>query len=234
MSPTRNYSGASALDSPGFTMVELLIGLVLAMFLTAAMLLSYTFLVRSLIRSSNQQQLEAQSRRALQMLTKDVHMADQIAYTYDPTKDITQNSTWQTMPAAEQVTFRLSVLNDSGGTYIYAVTYVYDANAGTLTRTVSVSSGSSSGTPPSGFNANSLTLLGDPTDPSVARTRVSNFIFNYLDKQGSQVDTSYSLRIKQIEVSGFIVTRGAPAVGTQSSYTGASARLILRSKHLVN
>ncbi len=68
MSPTRNNSSAGAPDSPGFTMVELLIGLSLAMLLTAAMLVSYTFLVRSLIRSSNQQQLEAQSRRVFRLL----------------------------------------------------------------------------------------------------------------------------------------------------------------------
>jgi hypothetical protein len=206
-------------------MVELLIGLFLAMLLTAAMLLSYTFLVRSLIRSSNQQQLEAQSRRALQVLTKDVHMADKIASAYDPAMDITQDSTWQTMPAAGQVTFRLSVPNDSGGTYIYAVNYVYDTNAGALTRTVS--SGISSGTPPSDLNANPLILLtGLPkADPLWSG-------FSYFDQQN--LPATNTLGIKRIEVSNFTVSAGTAITGTQSSYTGASARLVLRSKHLVN
>jgi len=236
MSPTKNYSGAGALDSPGFTMVELLIGLVLAMLLTAAMLLSYTFLVRSLIRSSNQQQLEAQSRKALQMLSQDVRMADKIAFAYDPTKDITQDSTWQTMPTARQVTCRLSVPNGSGGTYIYAVTYVYDTNAGVLTRIVS--SGTSSGTPPSGFNANSLTLLtGLPkADPLTGLPKVGDpplwSGFSYFDQLN--LSAINLLCIKKIEIGSYTLTTGSPSAGTQSTNTSAPARLVLRSKHLVN
>jgi len=217
-------------------MVELMIGLFLAMLLTAAMLLSYTFLVRSLIRSSNQQQLEAQSRRALQMLSQDVHVADKIASAYDPTKDITQDSTWQIMPTARQVTFRLSVPNGSGGTYIYAVTYVYDTIAGALTRTVS--SGISSGTPPSGLNASPLTLLtGLPkADPLTGLPKAGDpplwSGFNFFDHQNLPATNTFG--IKQIEASNFTVSAGTATIGTQSSYTVASARLVLRSKHIVN
>ena len=108
------------------------------MLLTGAMLSSYTFLVRSLIRSSNQQQLEAQSRRAMQILSQDVRMAtDMPPPTIRPNH--AHDPTWQTMPTARQVTCRLSVPNGSGGTYIYAVTYAYDTNAGVLTHTVSYS-----------------------------------------------------------------------------------------------
>ena len=92
-------------------MVELMIGLVLAMFLTAAMLVSYTFLVRSLIRSSNQQQLEAQSRRMLQLFTKDVHMATNVPSS-----------------SASQVILRLP--NGSSSTSFFDVAYAYDASAG--------------------------------------------------------------------------------------------------------
>ena len=95
---------------PAFTMVELLIGLSLAVLLTAAMLLSYTFLVRNLIRSSNQQQLEAQSSRFFQMLGKDVHSTTNVsAY------------------SASSVALVMPNLS--------TVTYNYNALAGTLTRT---------------------------------------------------------------------------------------------------
>ena len=199
MSPTRNNSSADALDPPGFTLVELLIGLFLATILTLAMLLSYTFLVRSLIRSSNQQQLEAQSRRALQMLGQDVRAATSV-----PSFSLSQDNS--------QIILRLP---NGGSTVDVTYSYVYDTNAssGTLTRTVG------SGSP--------LTLL-----TGIARLPSSQSFFNCLDKQGLSV-TTYPLGIKQIEVNGFTLTRGTATIGTQSSYTGASARLALRSKHLV-
>jgi len=180
-------------------MVELLIGLFLAMLLTAAMLVSYAFIVRSLIRSSNQQQLEAQSRKALQMLSQDVHAATDV-----PSFSLSRDSS--------QIILRLP---NGGGTVDVTYSYTYDATAvsGTLTRTVSGST---------------LTLL-----TGIARLPSSQNFFNCLDKQGLSV-TTYPLGIKQIEVSGLTTTCGAPSVGTQSSYTGASARLVLRSKHLVN
>lgn len=180
-------------------MMELLIGLFLAMLLTAAMLLSYTFLVRSLIRSSNQQQLEAQSRRALQTFAQDVRMATNV-----PSFSLSQDSS--------QITLRLP---NGGGTVDVTYSYAYDATAGsgTLTRTVSGST---------------LTLL-----TGIARLPSSQNFFNCLDKQGLSV-TTYPLGIKQIEVNSFTLTCGTAIAGTQSSYTGASARLVLRSKHLVN
>jgi type II secretory pathway pseudopilin PulG len=200
MSPTRNNSSAGALDSPGFTLVELLIGLVLAMFLTAAMLLSYTFIVRSLIRSSNQQQLEEQSRRALQMLSQDAHVATDVL-----SFSLSQDSS--------QITLRLP---NGGSTVDVTYSYAYDtaAGSGTLTRTV--------------VPGSRLTLL-----TGIARLPSAQNFLNCLDKQGLSV-TTYPLGIKQIEVSGFTVTGGNPLTGTQSSYTGASARFVLRSKHLVN
>ncbi len=218
------------LDPSGFTMVELLIGLVLAMFLTVAMLLSYTFLVRSLIRSANQQQLEAQSRRALQMLSQDVLMATDV-------------------PSSSVSHVILRLPNGSSGTSFFDVAYAYNANAGDYQVTLLMTDGTTTVTLPYTTKAGTLTriyayyssgnpklklltLLGDPPDSIVAQTRVSNFSFNYLDKQGSLVDASYPLRIKQIEVSGFTVICGNLLTGTQSSYTGASARWVLRSKHL--
>ena len=188
-------------------MVELLIGLFLAMLLTAAMLVSYTFLVRSLIRSSNQQQLEAQSRRTLQMFAQDVRMAT----------DLTSFSTSSTSNQTTILTSGVTLLMPDSSTVNYTYTYIYPVNnpaagTGTLTRTAA---------------ASSLTLLTGVIYPT------TQGFFTYYDKQGLPV-TTYPLGIKQIEVNSFTLTCGTATAGTQSSYTGASARWVLRSKHLVN
>jgi type II secretory pathway pseudopilin PulG len=227
MSPIKSHSRARWPDSRGFSLVELMVAMSLAMMVIAAILSSYTFLGRNLVRYANQQQLEVQSRRALQMFTSDVHMANRVAYAYDTTKDITQDSTWQTLPTSSQVTFRLSTPDASGGTFVYAVTYAYSTAAGTLTR--SVSSGVGSGSPPASFNATSLTLLsglpksGDPGGVWAG--------FKYLDSQGWTVTGSnYPFRIKQISMGAFTLTNGTGSAGTQSRLVGASARVVLRNK----
>ena len=220
MSPTRNYSRALALGSQGFTLVELLVATSIATVLIAGMLSSYLFLGRNLVRDTNRQQLETQSRNMLQTFARDVGVAVQVARAYDSATDITQPSSWQTMPTSGQVAFRMSVRNDSNNQYQYAVTYTYDPNADIVTRVVS--SGLNSGTPPSNFNANNLILL----------THASSFSFNYLDRAANTA--SNQLGIKQIEVASFTLTNGTAATGTQSTFTGASGRLVLRNQHLVN
>jgi prepilin-type N-terminal cleavage/methylation domain-containing protein len=220
MSPTRNYSRALALGSRGFTLVELLVATSIAMVFIAGMLSSYLFLGRNLVRDTNRQQLEAQSRNMLQTFARDVGVADRIAGAYNSADDITSDSSWQTMPTSSQAVFRMSAPNGSGGTYRYAVTYAYDPNADTVTRVVS--SGLNSGIPPSNFNANNLVLL----------MHASSFSFNYLDRAANTA--SNQLGIKQIEVASFTLTNGTATTGTQSTFTGASGRLVLRNQHLVN
>lgn len=220
MSPTRNYSRAPAPGSRGFTLVELLVAISLATVLIGGMLSSYLFLSRNLVRDSNREQLETQSRTMLQAFARDVGVADRVAGAYDSANAIKQDSSWQTMPTSGQVAFRIGTPNDANGTYYYAVIYTYDANADTVIRTVS--SGPDSGPPPSNFNANTLTLL----------THASAFSFNYLDRAANTASNQSG--IKQIEVAAFTLTNGSAAAGTQSTFTGASGRLVLRNRHLVN
>ena len=232
MSPTRNHSRGPAAARPGFSLVELMVAMSIGMVVIAAVLSSYTFLGRNLIRYANQQALEVQSRRTLQTLASDAHAADRVALAYDTTKDITQDSAWQTLPTATQFTFRTSTANGSGGTYYYAVTYAYDTTAGTLTR--SVSSGVGSGTAPPGFNANAQTLLtglpktGDPGGLWAG--------FKYFDGQGTTLAAAscYPLRIKQVSMGSFTLTNGTGSAGTQTRLSGASGRLILRNKKVAN
>ena len=204
-----------------------MVAMSIAMVVLAAILSSYTFLGRNLVRYSNQQQLEAQSRRMLQIWAKDARMADKITYAYDPTNDITQDSTWQTMPTALQAALRMSVPNGSGGTYVYAVTYVYDTNAGVLWR--NVSSGVSSGTPPSGFDASPLILLtGLPKTGDAGPLWAG---LRYFDQQN--LTAANTLSIKTIETASFTISAGTATAGTRSLFNSASARLVLRNKQLV-
>jgi hypothetical protein len=181
----------------------MMVALSIGAFIIAGVLSSYTFLGRNLVRYSNQQQLEVQSRRALQMLTLDVHAATGVGSSFSNT---------------------LLPLSYSGGatvTYTYVPGNSSTGTLGTLTRTVT-------GTPPTGINnVTPITLLS-------TISTVSGFSFNCLDRQGNSVTSSgYAFRIKQIEVGNFTLITGTSSSGTQTAYTCASARLVLRNNHLV-
>lgn len=98
-----------------FTLVELLIGMSLAMIVMAAVLSSYTFIGRSLFRLVNQQTLITQSQRAFAYLSQDVRLASGISGT----------------PSATSLVLVLPTNTNSTTT----VTYTYSSAAGTLTRT---------------------------------------------------------------------------------------------------
>jgi type II secretory pathway pseudopilin PulG len=99
-----------ARPSAGFTLLELLIGMSLALMVMGAVLSSYIFLGRNLARLANQQTLETQGRRALAYFAQDVRMASGL-----------------TSPSVSGVTLTLPVAS---------VTYTYDSSAHTLTRQV--------------------------------------------------------------------------------------------------
>lgn len=102
-----------------FTLLELLIGMSLAMAVMAAMLSSYVFVARSFTRtlgvtSAHQPNLEAQGRRTLELFAQDVRMAS--GFTGTPTA----TSVTLSLPAATGAT---------------TVAWAYDSGAHTLTRT---------------------------------------------------------------------------------------------------
>jgi hypothetical protein len=177
-----------------------MVALSIGAFVIAGILSSYTFLARNLIRYSNQQQLEAQSRRTLQMFAQDVHAAS----------DVTSFS-------ANQFTLSLPYVHSDNSVTYYSVTYTYDSTAATLVRTVS-------GTAPPNVTTSAITLL------SGISASATNF-FKYLDRFDGTA--SNTLGIKKISIPTFTLVSGRAASGTQTTYTTASARLILRSKHLV-
>ncbi len=97
----------------GFTLVELLIGMSLSLMVLTAVLSSYLFMGRNLVRLVNQQEIETESRRTLLYFAQDVRMASSLSG-----------------PSATGVTFTVPT---SGGTT--TVAWSYSSANGTLTRT---------------------------------------------------------------------------------------------------
>lgn len=98
----------------GFTLVELMISMSLALMIIAAVLSSYLFLGRSLGRLVTQQTLDNEGRRALAYFAQDVRLASGISGT----------------PSASSVT-----LTVPSGATTTTVAYTYNSGTGTLTRT---------------------------------------------------------------------------------------------------
>lgn len=181
-------------------MVELLIGMSIAATLTAGMLASYTYLARNQIRDSLQQQLEAQSRRMLQMFAQDVH----IAVTVDAS-DYTTSSSNKT----NQITLTMS----DGSTVQY--TYARDPTTGVwqLTR-------APGWTPP-----DKPPLL---SSVSILPNAQYQGFFGCFDRQNYIAGSQQAIRT--IEMANFMATAGTGSSGTQTRFGGASSRLVLRNK----
>lgn len=112
----------------GYTLVELLVGVSLSLVVLAAVLSTYTFLGRNLIRLANQQGLDAEARRALDYFKQDTRMASAI-----------------TNPSETALTFtRSTSTGNTTATYNYYSTATTVGGlaiaAGSLTRTTPASS----------------------------------------------------------------------------------------------
>jgi hypothetical protein len=116
-----------------------------------------------------------------------------------------------------QLVLSLPYVHSDGSVTYYTVTHTYDSTAKTLTRTVA-------GTPPPDVTASALTLL---TGVSVS----GGSFFSCFDR--CDVTATNTFGIKKIEIASFTLTAGTASAGTQTTYTAASARLILRNKHLI-
>ena len=109
----------------GFTIVELMVAAALSAIILAGVTSSFVMFVRSSIRISNYATMEAEATRALEMLARDLRMAQAIA-TDAPTGAAESRN-------IQQIT--LTVRNGSGvGTT--SVVYSFDATAKTFKRVV--------------------------------------------------------------------------------------------------
>lgn len=110
-------------SSAGFTLVELLVGATLSAAVMAAVLSSYIYMGRQLLRLANQQILESEGRRTLAYFTRDVRMATGID---------TSGTAPKVLPDASKLTLNLPATSSGAANY---VTYSYNGTNGTLTRT---------------------------------------------------------------------------------------------------
>jgi Tfp pilus assembly protein PilW len=103
-------------SNDAFSLVELLIGMSLALMVMGAVLSSYTFMGRNLFKLVNQQTLQTEARRTLQYLEQDVNLASGISGT----------------PSASSLVLIIPT-NSTGSTT--TITWSYNSTSGTLTRT---------------------------------------------------------------------------------------------------
>lgn len=119
----------------GFSLVEVMVATSIGVMLIVAILSTYTFLGRNLVRYSNYEDLTTMNRRALQFFASDVHTATGVSSF-----------------SSSQLTLVMPYVHPDYSVTTYTVTYTYDASAATLVRSVS-------GTAPPGVATNSITLL---------------------------------------------------------------------------
>jgi len=96
----------------GFTLVEVMISAFIGAWILAAVLSTFLFMGRSGANIQNYNDMEQQSRRALEYFAEDTRQASGVVWTTD-------------------TTLKLTVATNT-------ITYTYDSTAGTLTRTVVV------------------------------------------------------------------------------------------------
>ncbi|MBI3885423.1 MAG: prepilin-type N-terminal cleavage/methylation domain-containing protein [Opitutae bacterium] len=163
-----------------FTLVEVMVATSLLAILTAAVLSSFIFILRAERSLANYAEMNTQARRFLELLGRDARSATDVTNT-------TATAITMSVPA-----------NLSGTTQ--AVTYAYDASAGTVTRSV----------------AGVATVLVK---------NVSTLTLNFLNS--SNTATTSLVELKQVQVSMHILRTVQQA--TTSEYV-ISAQYTLRSK----
>ncbi|MBI2516217.1 MAG: prepilin-type N-terminal cleavage/methylation domain-containing protein [Opitutae bacterium] len=195
----------------GFTLVELLIGMSLALTVMTAVLTSYIFLGRSLARLANQQTLESEARRTLAFFAQDVRMASGLSGT--PSSS-TVALTIPTGTGTNTITYYYNNTASDASVTVNGTSVTMKANA--LTRCVY-----------NGSSVTSLTLLRYITTNSLS--------FTYYDSS-ENVYTSYTdylTGIKRLALQ-FSTQTGLNSNGTQTPvYQFASSRLILRNRSLL-
>jgi len=138
--PKHGYPARSA-----FTLVELIVAMTLSSIVMAGVLSTYLYIARTGYRTSDYTEMEAQSRRGLEVFARDVRSANSIVW--NSTTSITL-----TVPTATVDTV----------TYVYQ----YNSDVGTFTRTC-ISAGTPTETLMSGIEPSSPGLRGYKltTDP---------------------------------------------------------------------
>lgn len=194
-----------------FTLVELLIGMSLALTVMTAVLTSYIFLGRSLARLANQQTLETEARRTLAFFAQDVRMTSDLSGTPSAS---TVALTVPTSSGTNTITYYYNNTSSDAVVTVNGTNVTMRANA--LTRCVY-----------NGSTVTSLTLLNHITTDSLS--------FTYYDSSGNAYTsyTDYLSGIKRLTLQ-FNTQTGVSSNGTQTPvYQFVSPRLTLRNRSLL-
>lgn len=210
-------------STAGFTLVELLIGMTLALMIMGAVLSSYTYMGRGLYRLVNQQTLQAQGRNALAYFAQDVRMASGLTDTGNLSAT------------------RVSLIIPTG-TATNTITYYYN-NTPSPSSPVSVN-GTSVTFPANSFtrcvyNGSTLTTRTLLTLRNVNNTGVAtrnDLRIRYYDSAGNEYTgyTNYLSGIKQLAIE-FSTTNGNYSPSDTASpqtavYQVSSPRLLVRNR----
>jgi prepilin-type N-terminal cleavage/methylation domain-containing protein len=202
-------TGVHKADARGFTLVELMVAMSVALIVLGGVLAAYLFLGRGLTRLINAQQQQTTSRRALRMFVDDITTANKLTAA---SATISNGVTTAASFAAE--------IPQAGGSTM-TVTYTYNYNAagsGTLTRYRS-------------DTGQTLTLVRDVTSLAV------NYFTTSEVASGTSFSTTKAapgnaLSVKAVQFQ-FTTSVGSSASGTLTSFTTLSQRVVLRNRALL-
>lgn len=204
------------LHSPraGFTLVELLVGMSLALVVMTGVLSTFSFLGRNLNRLANQQQLESEARRALAYFAQDVRMASGLS-------------------SPDNAQLELAV---PAGTATRKIIYYYNSSATATTVTIGATGDQVSVTAP----GNSLVrFFEDTANPNTGSTvtllrNLLSFDFDYRDvNDNALAESSFPTKTSSIKkvAMEFRSQTGVADNGTLTPvYPGASPFLAIRNK----
>ena len=196
----------------GFTLVELLVGMSLALVVMTGVLSTFAFLGRNLNRLANQQQLESEARRALAYFAQDVRMASGLS-----------------SPGTAQLELAVPA-----GTAVRKVIYFYNSADTATTVDIGATGDEVSITAP----ANSLVRFAEDTaNPNTGNTvtllrNLLSLDFDYRDVSENEV-TDFTDKVSSIKrvALEFRSQTGVAANGTLTPvYPCASPFLTIRNK----
>lgn len=184
-------SGSKARRSRAFTLVEVMIGSTLSVFILAGVLSSFLMLGRSGYNAANYSIMEAEARRALETFSAEARMANNIAWASD-----------------SSVTFTVVLSTGS-----YRVKYAYDsATSGTTAQSFyreQVTSPAGMGQPAVGTTR---VLVRNVTEFAFRRYKVIN---------GVDYTANNDLETKQIQITLRAIRTGYTTVATTNAVLSA-------------
>jgi Tfp pilus assembly protein PilW len=190
-----------------FTLTEMMISAVISTVILAAVLSTFLMIGRTGANASNYSELEIQARKALELFSREVRLANSVGSGY----------------SATSVTLGIPDTSSSRTAVAYSVTYTFDTTNNKFVRI---------GPPadnPSGASATTVLMAGVQQIPGVTPFNYYRYVTSggYVDGFSNNTAAN-ATEIKQIEIN-FVASRANVTVATATNKV-LSARFILRNK----